>query len=293
MARPIKDGLNYFPLDVNFFEDERLEGIAVKFGIEGELACIKLLCFIYKNGYYIEWSEMLEIKMLKAIPSLTSKNMSLIIKQLCLWKFFNEELFKKHKVLTSTEIQEQFKEVRRRRRGINFNELPFWIATEKKPEKKQKTCKQLTATSNNLPNKTNQRKEKEKETKEERKENNKQDDVLRTCHNLMQFFAYTEQQNPDAMLQFGKLACTLKSNKKLDYFDTQFKAYKEYKKLSGERTHNWKSFIGSKCKDFIDGGWNANNWVLQLEKLQQKKKSKDILPQHMKHESGFNNEYNF
>ena len=36
MARPVKDGLDYFPLDVDVFEDEKIEAIAGEFGLKGE-----------------------------------------------------------------------------------------------------------------------------------------------------------------------------------------------------------------------------------------------------------------
>ena len=52
MARPTKEGLDYFPLDVDVFEDEKIEAIAGEFGLKGEIAVIKLLCAIYKKGYF-------------------------------------------------------------------------------------------------------------------------------------------------------------------------------------------------------------------------------------------------
>lgn len=58
MARPAKEGLDYFPLDVGIFEDEKIEAIAGEFGIKGELAVIKLLCAIYKKGYFILWDDL-------------------------------------------------------------------------------------------------------------------------------------------------------------------------------------------------------------------------------------------
>ena len=44
MARPTKDGLDYFPLDVDVFEDEKIEAIAGEFGLKGEIAVIN--CFV-------------------------------------------------------------------------------------------------------------------------------------------------------------------------------------------------------------------------------------------------------
>ena len=37
MARPNKIGLDYFPLDVDIFEDEKISAISGEFGIKGEI----------------------------------------------------------------------------------------------------------------------------------------------------------------------------------------------------------------------------------------------------------------
>ena len=49
MARPIKTGLNYFPLDVDFFDDPKICAVTVEHGIKGQAAAIMLLCAIYRN----------------------------------------------------------------------------------------------------------------------------------------------------------------------------------------------------------------------------------------------------
>ena len=61
MARPKEEGLKYFSFDVDFFNDEKIEAISGEFGIKGEITTIKLLCAVYRNGYFIEWNEMLKI----------------------------------------------------------------------------------------------------------------------------------------------------------------------------------------------------------------------------------------
>lgn len=42
MARPNKMGLDYFPFDVDFFNDEKIVAISGEFGIKGEIVVIKL-----------------------------------------------------------------------------------------------------------------------------------------------------------------------------------------------------------------------------------------------------------
>ena len=59
MARPYKTGLDCFPLDVDFFVDDKMIAITGEFSIKGELTVIHLLCAIYRNGYYVEWNERL------------------------------------------------------------------------------------------------------------------------------------------------------------------------------------------------------------------------------------------
>ncbi|MFV0537079.1 MAG: DUF4373 domain-containing protein, partial [Dysgonomonas sp.] len=56
-GRPTKQGLEYFPLDVDFFNDEKVEFVSARFGVKGEIISIRLLCKIYRNGYYTAWDE--------------------------------------------------------------------------------------------------------------------------------------------------------------------------------------------------------------------------------------------
>lgn len=108
MARPIKNGLDYFPLDVDFFEDEKIEAISGEFGLKGEIATIKLLCAIYRNGYFILWDELLKMKLLKNLPGISPELLDRIVYRLVLWGFFDKNLFDSVKVLTSKGIQDRF-----------------------------------------------------------------------------------------------------------------------------------------------------------------------------------------
>ena len=53
----IYDGINYFPVGVNFMEENAMEVIEAKYGIKGSAIVLKLLCKIYKEGYFIRWDE--------------------------------------------------------------------------------------------------------------------------------------------------------------------------------------------------------------------------------------------
>ncbi len=52
------DGINYFPVGVNFMEENAMEVIEAKYSrIKGSAIVLKLMCKIYKEGYYIRWDE--------------------------------------------------------------------------------------------------------------------------------------------------------------------------------------------------------------------------------------------
>lgn len=117
MARPNKEGLDYFPLDIDIFEDEKIEAIAGEFGIKGELAVIKLLCAVYKKGYFIVWNDLTKATLLKRLPGVSKELLDQIVARLVAWEFFNEDLFNSAKVLTSENIQAVYFEAIKRRKS--------------------------------------------------------------------------------------------------------------------------------------------------------------------------------
>ena len=121
MARPNKTGLDYFPFDVDFFADEKIAAISGEFGIKGEITVVKLLCAVYRNGYFILWNEPLKYKLLRDLPGVSSELIDQIVNRLVRWGFFDEGLFDSVKVLTSRGIQKRYFSITRRR-GIQKSE---------------------------------------------------------------------------------------------------------------------------------------------------------------------------
>ena len=108
MARPPKTGLNYFPLDVDFFSDPKICTVTVEHGIKGQAATIMLLCAIYRSGYYIPWNAEQCVLILKDLPGVTIAKMQKIVGTLVECQFFDKTLFHQHQVLTSRGIQQRF-----------------------------------------------------------------------------------------------------------------------------------------------------------------------------------------
>ena len=127
MARPQKIGLEYFPFDVDFFDDDKITAVFVEFGLKGEIATIKLLCAIYRNGYFIEWKDSVRIKLLKSLPGVSEELLEKIVNRLVRWDFFDRDLFDSAKVLTSRGIQRRYFTITRRNKRVGFDDLKFLL----------------------------------------------------------------------------------------------------------------------------------------------------------------------
>ena len=135
MARPRKNGLDYFPFDCDFFSDERIIVLAGEFGIKGEIVAVKLLCAIYHSGYFALWDEPLKFKLTHLCQGTTPDLVDQIVNRLVKWGFFDKGLFDSAKVLTSVEIQETyFLACRKRTSG---EELPYLLISHPNAQKRQ------------------------------------------------------------------------------------------------------------------------------------------------------------
>lgn len=124
MAAPSKQGLDYFPFPVDFFDNEIIGGISGMFGIKGEIVVVKLLCTVYRKGYFAVWSDLLQAKI--ANDANVSKDLAnQVVDRLVAWDFFNENLYNSAKVLTSVKIQQTYLEATKRRK--NRGKMPYLI----------------------------------------------------------------------------------------------------------------------------------------------------------------------
>ena len=106
--RPLKQGLDYFPFDVDFFySDKKIKVLKAKYGCDGITIYIYLLCQIYKNGYYIKLDEDFEYIISDELKMEPDK-IGQIINFLCGRSLFDNILFTLDKVLTSPGIQKRF-----------------------------------------------------------------------------------------------------------------------------------------------------------------------------------------
>ena len=142
MARPRKLGLDYFPFDVDFFHDEKIVAVAGEFGLKGEIAAIKLLCAIYRNGYFIEWNEMVKYMIASQLNGVSAELLEQIVSRLVKWGFFDKSLFDSANVLSSRAIQTRYFEAARFRKLDS--EMPHLLVEPKSYYSKKEVSHGLT-----------------------------------------------------------------------------------------------------------------------------------------------------
>ncbi len=125
MARPQKEGIDYFPLDVNMDFDDKFQLLEAKYGIIGFGIIVKLFMKIYSNGYYYKWGEKESLLHSKRV-NVNINEVNVIINDAIKWGIFDEGLYQKHQILTSTGIQKRFLEAVKRRNKIDIIQ-DFWL----------------------------------------------------------------------------------------------------------------------------------------------------------------------
>lgn len=115
MARPFKQGLDYFPLDTSV--DNKIEIFESEYGLLGFGFIIKLFQKIYSNGYYLEWNEY--------SPGLLKKEIGIEKEQIneminfCLnINLFDKNMYSNFSILTSKGIQKRYFTVSKRRKEL-------------------------------------------------------------------------------------------------------------------------------------------------------------------------------
>lgn len=118
MGRPEKQGIDYFPLDVDLDQDDKLGMIVAEFQSKGEILYQKLLCWIYKHeGYYVKWEEDVQLRFLRRYDycGFSVSFINEVVPRCIKWGLFDKDVFNAFQILTSTRIQETWLEASRKR----------------------------------------------------------------------------------------------------------------------------------------------------------------------------------
>lgn len=134
MARPKKRGLDYFPLDTDFFSDKKVKILKARFGADGITIYIYLLCEIYRNGYYIKFDDDFQYIMSDDLGMSIDK-VKQVLKFLLERSLFDSTLFQSDTILTSAGIQKRFQLAIKERAKKNRVEVGgFWLLEKSETE---------------------------------------------------------------------------------------------------------------------------------------------------------------
>lgn len=121
MARPIKQGLEYFPLDVGFLHDVKIRRIMRACGIQSIPVLISLLANIYRNeGYFLRWSNDMPFLIADEL-GVSEGAVTATVDKAVQVDFFNANMYEKYGVLTSEGIQSRFFEAVSRRKEVRYD----------------------------------------------------------------------------------------------------------------------------------------------------------------------------
>jgi hypothetical protein len=105
----MKQGLDYFSFDVDFFQDEKIQFVSARFGMKGEIIVIRLLCRIYRQGYYINWNNDAALLFAKSVGDGCQHSfVNDVVYELLKRDFFDKAIFERFAVLTSNGIQKRY-----------------------------------------------------------------------------------------------------------------------------------------------------------------------------------------
>lgn len=139
MGRPRKQGLDYFPVDTDIFNDFGIRILMAKFGADGFTCYMYLLTRIYKDkGYYIELNEDLELIASQDLGMSREKVrqiMEYLFSRLLLVSI-TSTLVVPVTVITSTGIQRRYQEAVKVRASKNAVEVreEFWLLESEETE---------------------------------------------------------------------------------------------------------------------------------------------------------------
>ena len=121
MARPQKKGLEYFPLDVDIDSDEKVDYVLARHGFEAFGILVKILMEIYRQGYYMMWTERQQYLLSKRV-NVDVMYAKTVVSAYINEGFFSRNLYEKYEILTSHGIQTRYLQAVGRRSVVQIAE---------------------------------------------------------------------------------------------------------------------------------------------------------------------------
>jgi hypothetical protein len=126
-GRKAKQGLDYYPMDVDMFSDIKIRKLVRRHGGRAVAVYTLLLCMIYKNGYFLPVDDDLPFILSEYLPDFTEEYIKGVIDSCLQFDLFSSRIYSEEKVISSEGIQKRYKNICNlmKRKGVigDFNLL--------------------------------------------------------------------------------------------------------------------------------------------------------------------------
>lgn len=125
-------GLDFFYVEVNFFDSDIMVILETKYGSKAALLTIKLIGKIYSENYFYRWGEdELLLFTHKLGSDYTMEYVKEVVESLVSRSFFSKDCYEKYGVLTSAAIQTHYFEASQRRKCVEVEKNYLLIDIKK------------------------------------------------------------------------------------------------------------------------------------------------------------------
>ena len=270
MARPLKDGVDYFPKDTDFYADDKVRLLRAEFGSKGMYLLDYILCDLYgKNGYFIKWDKnkcylVSDGAGCGCSPEFVSEFISGCIR--C--SFFDKRVFEMFGALTSVGIQRRFIRMLNSRENFTFIEEYFLLDTSDKKDVPQGILnklafKKVSDKENEVKSKDNPNKNKDNSQSkiEENKveESRVEESIIDDSHRSPAPYEQIKDMYNNICTSYPKLRSMSDSRKKaikarlrqysIDDFKFLFEKAENSSFLKGANNRNWSATFDWLIKD--------------------------------------------
>lgn len=230
MANKIKEGLDYFPLDSDFYNDRKIRKLLKKFQADGIMVYSYLLCEVYRDkGYFIKWDDDLAFDIADRLH-IGEELVHAVINYCIEVSLFDKTRHERFNILTSYGIQKRYMQITKRRNNNILTNYRIDGANDQEQPEKDIEEKPVQCDDKDLVN------------------------------DIMGFFGFNEVAHFDRLREVNVFVNLLHHKERNIEFKGQFQAYKEYKELRpNESIHS--------LTNFINGGWESNNWEYKLNRI--------------------------
>ncbi len=121
MARPHKVGLDYFPLDIDLWDDDRVVLLESEHGALGWAVYIRQLARVYADGYFTQWGER-QASIASSRWNVDADTIRAVVGTSLQEGLFHSDLHQQCHVLTSRGIQQRYFAATARRKVVRYHE---------------------------------------------------------------------------------------------------------------------------------------------------------------------------